>query len=272
MEGVLLLAEPTSSFLFLPNLSPGFPTLPLLHMEITINLRQSDDGDGSAGVQDSMCEPSPLTQLGLRGNLQTMLGKRFPSTCEQWSMRHWKVEPWLKGNQLSGGADMNGGPRKESELSLMSLEPLVLMYLFPLCVWTPDFGKWYVPSMFSLHPLEFYAGFAITCSTKRLDWINLLCSRHNAKHWGCSQLVRGRGSQWADDYLESLVQWAQWVLKAMEDLTWPWGLERASQGDSTLAPIWRMESRNLLWKRRYTVSLWCAQIKISKSSSQQAME
>lgn len=78
------------------------------------------------------------------------------------------------------------------------IEPLVRVHLFRLWVWTSDFGKWYVSSMFSLHPLEFALGFAITWSTKRLDWINLLCSRHNAKHWGCSQLVRGRGSQWAD--------------------------------------------------------------------------
>ena len=54
------------------------------------------------------------------------------------------------------------------------------------------------PQCFTLHPLESALGFAITCSTKHLDWIKLLCSRHDAKHWGCRQLVRGRGSQWAD--------------------------------------------------------------------------
>ena len=76
-----------SSFLTEPRFSPHPTPAP---DGIMINLRQSDDGDDLAGLQDCMCEPSSIDSIRLRETYRLCSGRGVPSTCEQWSVWHWK--------------------------------------------------------------------------------------------------------------------------------------------------------------------------------------
>ena len=126
------------------------------------------------------------------------------------------------------------------------IEPLVLLHLFPQCVWTSDFGKWYVSSMFT--PTGVCVGICYYLQHKA-SWLNQApLFQTQCQALGMQPVGEGEKLTVSRHlHSESLVQWAQWVLKAMEDLTWPWGRESTSQGDSTSAQIWRM-SGNLLEK------------------------
>lgn len=192
------------------------------------------------------------------------LGRGFPSTREQWSWWHWKSRCDSRGTSFQ--VELIWTVVREKNQSWMtSLSRWSYCTCFPPCVWTSDFGKWYISSMFYFTPIGVCIGICYYLQHKA-SWLN---QAPLFQTW-CQALGMqpvGEGERVTVSrlfYSESLVQRAQWVLKAVEDLTWPWGLESASRGDSTLAQIWRM-SGNLLEKWRCTVSLRCAQIKISKS-------